>query len=264
MAHSRANGSTLSHSLSPRIAVIGATSAIAEHCVRLWLQAGPADVVLVGRSMGRLQRVASDLAVRAPTAHIECLVTDLCDTHAIEKAVWDLCATQTPSTVLIAHGALPQQTACEESLHRCRTALEVNAVSPALWLEAFVARMEHGPSARLVVIGSVAGDRGRQSNYVYGAAKGLLERYTQGLQHRLALRASALKVVLVKPGPTATPMTMHLTAQGQKLASVESVAKAIVDGTAKGSAVIYAPGKWRLVMLIIRNLPTAIFHRLKI
>lgn len=220
--------------------------------------------MLIGRDMQRLQRVASDLAVREPSSRMECHAIDLCDTETIERTTGQVCASKPPDLVLVAHGALPEQDGCEKNLHDCRRALEVNAVSPALWLEAFVAHMQDAGPAHLVVIGSVAGDRGRQSNYVYGAAKGLLERYTQGLQHRLALRASALKVVLIKPGPTATPMTAHLAAQGQKLASVESVAHSIVSGVAKGAPVIYAPGKWRFVMLVIRNLPTAIFHRLKI
>lgn len=250
--------------LRPRIAVIGATSAIAGHCVRLWLQAAPADVVLIGRSMERLRRVANDLAVRVPSANIDCLEADLCDTDAIAETVQRVCTPQVPSTVLIAHGMLPEQTTCESDLHACRSALEVNAVSPALWAEAFAAHMQDAGLARLVVIGSVAGDRGRQSNYVYGAAKGLLERYTQGLRHRLALRGSSLKVVLIKPGPTATPMTAHLSAQGQKMAAVEAVANTVVHGVAKGKEVIYAPGKWHFIMLVIRHMPNLIFNKMKV
>jgi len=114
----------------------------------------------------------------------------------------------------------------------------------------------------IALIGSVAGDRGRKSNYVYGAAKGLVTRYAQGLQHRFA--GSGVKVVLVKPGPTDTPMTAHLKGQGAKLAPVESVAGQIVDGIAAGKAVVYAPGKWWLVMMIIRHLPAFVFNKMNI
>jgi short-subunit dehydrogenase len=114
----------------------------------------------------------------------------------------------------------------------------------------------------LVLIGSVAGDRGRRSNYVYGASKGLVTRYAQGLQHRFA--GTPVKVILVKPGPTDTPMTADFKAKGMKLASVEDVAKSIVSGVAAGKTVIYAPGKWGLIMMVIRHLPNIIFNRMNI
>jgi len=247
-----------------RIVIVGATSAIAEHCTRLWIRHGAADLILIGRNDKRLRRVADDLAVRSPASHIECLSVDFTDGAAIERAVATACTGGRPDIVLIAHGALPDQAVCQADLRACQDALTVNGVSPALFVEAFVSHMHNAGPASLVLIGSVAGDRGRQSNYVYGAAKGLLDRYAQGLRHRLALGGSALKVILVKPGPTATPMTAHLAAQGQPLAPVEAVARTIVSGVAQGRAVIYAPGKWRTIMLVIRCLPSIIFHRLKI
>ncbi|MEJ2756764.1 MAG: SDR family NAD(P)-dependent oxidoreductase [Gammaproteobacteria bacterium] len=105
-------------------------------------------------------------------------------------------------------------------------------------------------------------EKGRKSNYVYGAAKGLVSRYAQGLQHRLA--HSGIRVVLIKPGPTDTPMTTHLKQAGQRLASAESVAKDIVNGIDRGKRVIYAPRKWTLIMLIIRHMPHFIFKHLDI
>lgn len=246
-----------------RIVIVGATSAMAEHCARLWLAEADADLVLVGRSSERLRRVAADLAVRSPSSHFECIAADLADPTAIECTV-AACTARAPDIVLIAHGSLSDQSTCQADLQTGYEAMMINGISPALFAEAFAGRMATGGPARLILIGSVAGDRGRQSNYVYGAAKGLLDRYAQGLQHRLALGRSALKVVMVKPGPTATPMTAHLAAQGQKLAPVEAVAGAIVQGAKKGRAVVYAPGKWRAVMLVIRWLPQTVFHRLSI
>lgn len=247
-----------------RIVIVGATSAIAEHCARLWTRHRAADLVLIGRSGERLRRVADDLSVRSPSSHIESLSADFTDEAAIEHVVAAACAARAPDIVLIAHGVLPDQATCQADLRACHNALAINGVSPALFAEAFVARMEGAGPASLVLISSVAGDRGRQSNYVYGAAKGLLDRYAQGLQHRLALAGSSLKVILVKPGPTATPMTAHLAAQGQPLAPVETVAQAVISGVARGRAVIYAPGKWRAIMLVIRCLPNMMFHRMKI
>src|SRR5690606_24074454 len=119
--------------------------------------------------------------------------------------------------------------------------------------EAFAGHMERSGRGTLAVIGSVAGDRGRKSNYVYGAAKGLVTRYVQGLQHRLAY--TGVKVVLIKPGPTDTPMTAGLKLKGARPAPVEDVAVCIVEGIARGKAVVYAPAKWQWIMMIIRHLP---------
>jgi short-subunit dehydrogenase len=163
---------------------------------------------------------------------------------------------------LIAHGTLPDQECCQQDLVKCREALELNGVSPALFMESIARYMGSAGTGRLVVIGSVAGDRGRKSNYVYGASKGLLERYAQGLQHRFA--GSCVSVTLVKPGPTGTPMTAKLLDSGVTLAKVEDVAAAIVSGVREGKPVIYVPGKWLVIMLVIRHLPRLIFHKLNI
>jgi len=90
----------------------------------------------------------------------------------------------------------------------------------------------------------------------------LVTRYAQGMQHRFA--GAGVKVVLIKPGPTDTPMTAHLKSQGAKLASVEVVAQQIVDSIKQGKSVTYAPRKWQLIMLIIRHLPRVIFNKLNI
>jgi hypothetical protein len=120
-------------------------------------------------------------------------------------------------------------------------------------------KADHGTVA---LIGSVAGDRGRKSNYVYGAAKGLVSRYAQRLQHRVA--GTEVRVVLIKPGPTDTPMTADLKGKGAKLASVESVASQIVDGVEAGKAIVCTPGKWLLIMKVIQHLPRAPFNKLDI
>ncbi len=245
-----------------RIVIVGATSVMAEHCARLWLQQGSAELLLLGRDQVRLQRVAADLAVRSPQSIIDVRVADFMDAATIDTTVQALCQERVPDLVLIAHGSLPQQQVCQQDLRALREALEVNGISPVLFAEAFAARMQQAGRGTLVVIGSVAGDRGRKSNYVYGAAKGLVTRYVQGLQHRFA--GSGVKVVLVKPGPTATPMTAHLAGEGPALAPVEDVAKAIVEGVAKGRLVVYAPGKWWLIMMVIRHLPTFVFNRMDI
>lgn len=245
-----------------KIVIIGGTSAIAEHCARLWLERGARELLLVGRNADRLERVRADLTVRHPGCTIRILATSLTEQSGIGNLIEAACKDATPDIVLIAHGSLPDQTVCQRDLNRTRQALEVNALSPVLMAEAFAARLEAAGRGTLIMIGSVAGDRGRKTHYVYGSAKGLVERYAQGLQHRLA--GTGVIVTLVKPGPTDTPMTTHLKGQGPKLAPVETVANAIVNGAARGKAVVYAPAKWQLIMLIIRHLPRFIFNKLNI
>lgn len=240
--------------------LIGATSAMAEHCARLWAME-PARMTLVGRSAERLEMVAADLRVRSPKSDITVRTTDFLNPSDISSLAQAL-GTTGIDVVLIAHGSLPEQFVCESSLQACREALEVNGISAVLFAEAFAGQLQRQRKGTLAVIGSVAGDRGRKSNYVYGAAKGLVERYVQGLQHRLA--ASAVKVCLIKPGPTETPMTAHLSGGKIKLAPVEVVAACIVAGVERGERVVYVPGKWRFIMLILRHLPAMVFNRLDI
>lgn len=245
-----------------KIVIVGATSAIAEHCARLWITGKSVDLTLVGRNATRLESIAADLRVRSPDTTIRVMEADFHDPKAIRETVASLSTGGPIDIALIAHGSLPDQGECQANLQQNHDALAINAVSPVLYAEAFASHMEKADSGVIAVIGSVAGDRGRKSNYVYGAAKGLVTRYVQGMQHRFA--GSGVSVVLIKPGPTDTPMTAHLKTKGAKLASVEGVAQNIVDGIARRQAVVYTPGQWRLIMLVVRLLPSFIFNKLNV
>jgi len=242
------------------IVIVGATSAMAEHCARLWVAGQAIDLTLLGRNRAKTEAVAADLRVRSPQSTIRVMEANFGDPRQIRAAVDGIVAGGLPTAVLIAHGSLPDQQTCQDDLAMAAEAMYVNGISPALFAEAFAGHMQRANRGTLTIIGSVAGERGRKSNYVYGAAKGLVTRYAEGLQHRLA--GTGVKVVLVKPGPTATPMTAHLPQRG--MAGVESVAAQIVAATAKGQPVLYTPGKWALIMLVIANLPRAIFNRMDI
>jgi short-subunit dehydrogenase len=241
-----------------RIVIIGTSSAIAEHCARLWARES-ADFLLVGRDLARVQRVADDLRVRSPQSDIQTVQIDFLDVEAIATLAQQA-AQSAIDIVLIAHGDLPVQQNCEQDLHLAQAALQVNGLSPALFAEAFAKQLAQQDRGTLALIGSVAGDRGRKANYVYGAGKGMVERYAQGLQHRFA--TTGIKIVLIKPGPTATPMTAHLPSGG--LAKVDQVAHAIIKAIESGKPVAYVPAKWQLIMLIVQHLPRWIFHKLNI
>ena len=249
-----------------RIVIIGATSSIAKHCMRLWVEEHPVDLILIGRNYNRLEQEMNDLKIRSPESTILMKEADFIKPSAIQKLVDELFAQQWQliEIVLIAHGSLPKQEDCQINLITCHETLEVNALSPVLFAEAFAQHMKKANHGTIVLVGSVAGDRGRKSNYAYGAAKGLVTRYAQGMQHRFA--DSNVKVILIKPGPTDTPMTRNQSQIKSKLqlASVDQVAKEIVSGINRGKMVIYTPKKWQFIMMIIRHLPFFIFKKLDI
>ncbi len=239
-----------------KIVIVGATSAIAERCARLWAENGKPEIVLVGRDAARLESIAADLRVRNPKAVCQIRTLDFLDVEAIRSLAESVAA----DTVLITHGMLPDQSACQSDLNAAKQMFEINAISPVLFAEAFACAMEKAGGGTLGLIGSVAGDRGRRSNYAYGSSKALIAVYAQGLQHRMA--GKNVHVALIKPGPTETPMTAHLS--GMKMAKPENVARDIVRGMEKKKAVIYTPCKWQLIMLVIRNLPACVFNRMNI
>lgn len=248
--------------MQQKIVIVGATSAMAEHCARLWVTESAKTMVLLGRDQAKTERVAQDLRIRSAQSVIAVETTDFLDPGKIREWVDQVCAKGVPDIVLIAHGSLPDQKECQQDLLQNQKVLQLNGISPVLFAEAFAGHMEKANKGTLAIIGSVAGDRGRKTNYVYGAAKGLVTRYAQGLQHRLA--STHVQVVLIKPGPTDTPMTAALKGKGQKMAEVTTVASSIVDGIAKAKPLVHAPAKWAVIMMVIRHLPRFIFNKMDI
>jgi decaprenylphospho-beta-D-erythro-pentofuranosid-2-ulose 2-reductase len=244
-----------------RIVVIGATSVIAEHCGRLWAERGPVDFVLVARDAARTERIAIDLRVRGAGSTVEVMTADFTDVRDIARVADVATATAPVDIVLIAHGFLPEPE-FRQDIEICRDTLVINAVSPALFAEAFAGHFAKADRGTIAIVGSVAGDRGRKVNYTYGASKALLERYAEGLDHRFA--GTGVSVVLLKPGPTDTPMAADHKAQGRKLASAEDVARTIVRGIDAKKFVVYAPPIWQLIMLVVRHIPRIVFRRLSI
>ena len=246
-----------------RIAIVGASSAIAEHCARIWGDKGDAiEFILIARNAERIRRVACDLQVRHPHLCIQEIIMDFFSPHSIQKEVDKMCNETGVDIVLIAHGLFHDQSQCQKDLAQCREVLEVNGISPVLFAEAFAQHMEKAGRGTIALIGSVGGDIGRKSIYTYGAAKSLVAHYANGLQHRFA--SSSVKIVLAKPGPTDTPMAAPLKEKGRSLAPVDTVARKIVDAIEKGTPVVYAPRRWQFVLWVIKKLPRFIFNRMNI
>ncbi|PTL81412.1 SDR family oxidoreductase [Vitiosangium sp. GDMCC 1.1324] len=243
-----------------KVLVLGATSAIAQSTVRL-LAARGASLYLVGRNAERLEAVAKDARTRgAPTAQTEAV--DL-DDLAQHEALVERAATALGGLdgALLAHGILGNQEAAQRSYAEAEKVLRTNFLSAVSLLTPLANRFETQKAGTLVVISSVAGDRGRQSNYVYGASKGALSVFLQGLRNRLA--PAGVAVVTVKPGFVDTPMTADVK-KNALFATPEKVARGIVRAADARKDEVYLPGFWGPIMFAIRSIPERIFKRMKL
>ncbi len=243
------------------IAIFGAASAIAQDVARLYAAEG-ATCFLVGRNGARLDTIASDLKARGAAAATTA-VADLTDTtqHAALVAQAKA-ALGTVDRVLVAYGTLGDQRAGEADTTVMVRELTVNFVSAASLLNLLAEAMIPQKAGKIAVIGSVAGDRGRQSNYIYGSAKAGLGAFALGLRHRLA--KDGISVTLVKPGFVDTPMTADIPKGGPLWATPAQVAGDIRAAMERGAAVLYTPWFWRWIMLIIRSVPDVVFRRTRL
>ena len=240
--------------------VLGALSDIAEATCRIYAAEG-ADLVIAGRNVERLSEVAEDLRIRGAGK----VVTEALDLASANSealiAKWSK-ELDGIDVVLLAYGVLGEQKDLEHDLDAAASLFDTNFRSAALWSMAAANYFEAARSGSLIVIGSVAGDRGRQSNYLYGATKGGLGILVQGIAHRLA--KSGARAVLIKPGFVDTAMTAHIPNKGALWASPQKVAKLIHKAAPGRKPIVYAPGYWRLIMTIIASVPSVIFHKTKL
>ena len=241
-----------------KVLLIGATSAIAHEVAKHFAREG-ASLCLVGRSEDKLESVAKDLRVRGAKA-VSFIVQDLTmvDRHeaVLRQAVDYL---EGLDAALIAHGQLPNQRAVENDPSAILRAFSVNCLS-VLSLVTLIGEY-FGAQNRgiLAVISSVAGDRGRRSNYVYGAAKGAVDIFLDGL--RVRFQQSGVTVLSIRPGLVDTPMTMAIK-KNVLFATAHEVGEVIYHAMKARKSVVYAPGFWKWIMLVIKLLPRRIFHKL--
>lgn len=244
--------------------ILGGTSAVATAYARLAAVDGH-NIVLVGRNKKALAENVADIAART-TGTVTSYVCDLGDTAkvqthwaAIKKASGQI------DGVLLAYGVLGDQEQSQADVAMMAKNLQVNFVSSAMWAELAFDTFAFQGHGQLTLIGSVAGDRGRMSNYHYGSAKGALETLGAGMAHRAAQTVGAdIKVLVVKPGFIDTPMTDHIDKGGPLWASPEKIAHIIKRAESKGRTKIYAPWFWRFILLIICTVPNFIFHKTKL
>ena len=243
------------------ILILGATSCIAEHVTRIWAKTSPQKIILIARDQEKLLSISSNIKILNTNVEIISRNLKFENLNDAQDLLDEVFAKDIITKALISFGNLPDQTGCQNNIIAAENALHLNGVLSVIYSEMLIKKMQNIKYSQLAVIGSVAGDRGRKSNYFYGAAKSMLATFVEGAQHRLKFCGSPLKLSIIKPGPTITPMTESLDLS-IGLADPKEVAMNIVRGLSKKKPIIYAPSKWKLIMLIIRNLPSFIFNRL--
>lgn len=241
------------------VLIIGATSAIAKATARIYAQQG-CSLHLIARNEEQMGVLASDLAIRGAAA-VSQSVLDL-NKFAEHENILSAAFEELGSVdvALICHGSLPDQIKVETNFKQARKELNTNGLSVISLLSDLAPRFAEQGSGTIAVITSVAGDRGRQPNFVYGAAKSLVSTYLQGLRGKLL--AHNVHVVDIRPGLVDSPMTAQFP-KGPLWSSPERVARIIVRSIRRGNHTVYAPGYWRFIMLVVRAIPDFVFKRLK-
>lgn len=243
-----------------KVLIIGATSALAHEAAKCFAKDG-AELFLVARSSEKLGTIADDLKVRGAQRTETCVLDlDELDQHAamLEQAITTLGGLD---MLLIAHGVLGDQQKLEQSVEETLKNFATNCTSVISLLTISANYFERQKRGCIAVISSVAGDRGRKSNYVYGTAKAAISTFLQGLRNRLA--TSGVTVLTIKPGFVDTPMTAH-TKKGLLFANARNVGQGIYQAMIKQKDVVYLPWFWQPIMFVVCSIPERIFKRLSL
>ena len=243
------------------VLVLGAASAIARAVAGEFARRGY-DLLLAGRDSAELDALAADLRLRhgvqAEGRPFDALAFD---THGAFVEACREASGDSLAGAVLCFGYLGDQSAAEKDPAEARRVFDTNLLGAVSILGLLANHFEEKRGGFLCAISSVAGDRGRQSNYMYGAAKAGLTVFLQGLRNRLL--PAGVRVITIKPGFVDTQMTFGMPGLFL-VASPEAVARGIVRAILKGKDQVYLPRFWRLVMLVIRLIPEKIFKRLRL
>lgn len=239
------------------ILIIGATSSIAVACARTWSEER-ARIFLVGRNGRKLSQISEDLVARGGnTGVFEMDLNNYSQHNSMVDAAYTFLGKI--DVLLIAHGTLPDQVECEKDPELAMKEFHSNGMSVIGLLTILGNKMEAQREGVIAVISSVAGDRGRPTNYLYGSAKAAVSAFCGGLRARMF--KSGVHVLTIKPGFVDTPMTAHLSLPKPLTSSSDQVARSIHSAIKKKRNTIYTGWYWRYIMTIIVLLPEFIFKR---
>jgi short-subunit dehydrogenase len=242
------------------IAIFGATSTLAQALAERFASTG-CSLVLVGRSREKLTAIAKHLASLNPNAVTETIAADFENLAAVGEVVSRVFDGPVPPTMaIISHGALISNSECLSDEKTFLRNVTVNFTSTAFLADKAGAALANKTGGTVVVVTSVAGDRGRQSNYCYGATKAAVSAYLDGL--RASLASKGVSVLEVKPGVMDTAMTAHLP-RSPLMASPQKVAADIIKAIKGRKRRIYTPWYWKVVMTVLKMVPDAIWPKVK-
>ena len=245
--------------MKKKILIIGATSGIGLEIARKFSALSACEFTLVARRLIELNKISMDLMARNPMSKVIICQADLSQTEMTDKLKYIVLKKY--DYVILCQGVMAEQESMTiESLEHMNLINLMSYQRLIFFIFDAIKKYNHG---HLVFLGSVAGDRGRKSNFWYGASKAYLEKLAQGMDHEIAFNRRKCFVSIVKPGPTLTKMTMHLS-DSLSFARASDVAAEIVNGVLKRQFTIYSPSRWKLIMLIVKHIPRKIFHKLNI
>jgi hypothetical protein len=240
------------------VLIIGAKSDIAKAVAREYAAHG-FDLILAARNVEELNGFASDIKIRHNRI-VTLKEFDLVD-FASHKAFYEELI-EKPMGVVVSAGYMVEQSIAQDEWSEALNTINVNYTGAISILNIIANDFEARKSGFIIGISSVAGDRGRKANYIYGSAKAGFSAYLSGLRNRLF--SSGVQVLTVKPGFVATKMTEGLDLPAKLTAQPDAVAKDIFSAQQKGKDVLYTKSIWRLVMLIIKHIPESIFKKMSI
>ena len=240
------------------ILIIGAKSDIAKEVARVYAKNGY-NLYLASRQSEDLKDLANDIKIRS-NVEVNLKEFDITDFESHEQFYNSL--KPKPLGVIVVAGYMAEQKTCENDWSKTLNTINVNYTGAVSILNIIANDMEQNKNGFIVGVSSVAGDRGRKANYIYGSAKAGFSAYLSGLRNRLY--ESGVKVLTVKPGFVNTKMTEHLDLSAKLTAESEDVASDIYNAQQKGKDILYTKSIWRFVMLVIKHIPEMIFKRLSI
>ena len=240
------------------VLIIGAKSDIAKEVAREYAKNGY-DLYLAGRNIDEMKDFENDIKIRSK-ADVKLKEFDITDFESHEQFYNSL--EPKPLGVIVVAGYMAEQKTCENDWSKTLNTINVNFTGAVSILNIIANDMEQNKNGFIVGVSSVAGDRGRKANYIYGSSKAAFSAYLSGLRNRLF--ESKVQVLTVKPGFVATKMTDGLDLPEKLTAQPEDVAKDIFVAQQKGKDILYTKGIWRFIMLIIKHIPEFIFKKLSI
>lgn len=242
-----------------RILIIGATSTIVHECARVFGNKYSCYFTLIGRNKKELAKNRSDLLIRSSKSSAEIICV-----NSFKSPLYKILTNKLKNPYdfyILAHGILIKHD--NLSIDKLSKSNELNIISYSNLIFLIFEKLKKINKGHLVLFGSVAGDRGRQSNFWYGASKAYINALFQGIEHDIAVHNRNINLSIIKPGPTLTKMTMHLP-NADTFAKAPEVAQEIVKQLINKNSVIYVPKRWKWIMLIIIHLPRFIYKKFRI